>query len=344
MKKIWEHKTIPTIVSVACFLAALIVGLPWCLNRLYYRHDRTFGTTKYIYLGYLAFFLIVVGILIPIMRRFWLCLKLSKHSPFDGVATILIGILSSIPLALLITGTHVLFRVKFVNKYKVFHFSLTVAIFLLGIWLRFHGKRDTRARILAVNHLGPSDYLTATRAAETDPFNVVAGINLEENRTKFKDRIVALAIGKFVKLYAIAVDRHDETSKALTIRKIYKELEDGKNIVIFPEGTRTTMEKILQGVLLQEFNTGIFKIAWKKKLIVQPVVFDFPATWKGKEDPWWGIRPGSIDGYYLESIDPDDFENSDAMEKACWDAMHAQLAKSKKAARLLSQFKSVTTF
>ena len=323
--------------SVACFLAALIVGVPWIIGKIWKNSDRTINTTKYIYFGYLAFFLILIGIIVPLFRKAWLYLRISKRSPLDGLATILLGIVSCVPLLILSAATLFLLKKKYVDVYKVFHFSIAVSIVLMGSWVRYHGRKDPAARITVFNHTGWPDYFFGSLSMGTAPWTIVAGINLRKETPTFWDKCIAHSIGKIVERYAISIDRKDSQSRASTARKIIQALDSGINVALFPEGGRTPKSKIRQGVLLQEFHEAIFRIAFEKGVLIQPVVFDWPVMLRGKGDDWWGIHPGKIDVTYVPSFDPKDYENPEELKAACWKAMHEVLASSKKVQTFLKQ-------
>ena len=173
---------------------------------------------------------------------------------------------------------------------------------------------------------------------DTDPWNIVAGINLRHNKPTFGDRFIAATVGKLVEEYAIAIDRGSKASTQSSARRTIEEIDNGKNIAIFPEGTRLTKARIKKDhVLLGEFKNGAFKIAWNRKMCIQPVVLDWPVIWRGKGDDWWGIHPTRIDVHYLEIVDPNDFETCEEFKNACWHAMHAKLKKSKKVRAFLKQ-------
>ena len=321
----------------ACFLGALILGVPWCISRMYYRHDRTLNTTKYVYFWYLAFFFVLIGIVVPIVRKVWLYLRISKRSPLDGLATIGLFVFSSVPLAVLTVTTLVLLRKKCFDVYKVFHFSVGVSIILLGSRVRYRGEIDDSAPIKIGNHTSFYDYLFASHAMGSKPWNIVAGINLRKNKPTVWDRCIAASIGKIVEEYSISIDRSDKESRISVSRQMINELDAGKNVMIFPEGTRTLKEAIRQRILLQKFHDGPFRIAWSTGRSIQPIVFDWPVMLRGKGDDWWGLHPGVIDATYLPVFDPKDYASAEELKNACWKAMHDVLLNSKKVQTFLKQ-------
>jgi 1-acyl-sn-glycerol-3-phosphate acyltransferase len=313
--------------------------VPLLIARYVFNAHHSVSTTQYIFGGILAFFFLVIGIIVPYTRKIMHFLGIPDHAnKIDGLWTILLIIISGPFILILSVATRELLRIERLQKhrYQIFNFSVSVAIFLLGVRIRHYGNRDSSAKIVIANHTSPLDYLLISLYMGTSPWNVVAGINLRTNKPTIADKIIAATIGKLVEEYAISIDRTNATSRENAVRRMVEELESGKNIAIFPEGTRTPKKKIREGhILLQEFQRGAFKTAWDKQIPIQPFVFDWPVMWKGKGDDWWGIHPSKIDVYFLPSITPIDFETIEDFKKACWNSMFAQLEKSKKVQEFL---------
>ncbi len=340
MKKIWKlgKPSIPTIIRVICFLGFLSVT-PWMIGRFVFNAHSSLHTTQYIFEGILAFLFLVIAIIVPYMRKIMHFLGIpDRANLLDGVATLLLIVISGVPLLVLCLLTLPAMQMESLRayRYRIYHFSVSIAIILIGAWTRHHGARDLKSKIVIANHTSPLDYLLISLFMGVRPWNIVAGINLRTNKPTFADKIIAATIGKIVEDYAISIDRSSETSKQSTGRRMIEEIENGKNIAIFPEGTRTPKEVIeRKHVLLQDFQNGIFKIAWGKQISIQPLVFIWPVIWRGKGDDWWGVHPCRIDAYFLRSIDPKDFTTMEDFKKACWEKMEEQLKSSKKIRQFL---------
>lgn len=75
----------------------------------------------------------------------------------------------------------------------------------------------------------------------------------------------------------IFVERNNRRQRGLTQRKIYKELRDGKSILVFPEGTTGTQS------LTQNFKKGSFEAAVEADKAVIPITIEYSS-----KDLYWG--------------------------------------------------------
>lgn len=69
------------------------------------------------------------------------------------------------------------------------------------------------------------------------------------------------------KMGGVLIDRDDVRSQVDVIVKLTKNIKEGLNVFIFPEGTRTKTGQ------LAEFKSGSFKIAIKTNYAVVPITF-----------------------------------------------------------------------
>lgn len=333
--------TVANIATALSLLAALIMGVPYLLNRLYYRHDHTFETTKWIMLGYCALFFLFAGIFTPLVRSVWKFFKLSGTSPLDSLTTVLIAFPALVALVFLWPSALWLMRWKYTRRYKyhIYNALTSTTFFLMGALVRFRGippKKDQQYISIFNHSSGEPDYILASIVKGTRPWNIVAGINLRHNKTKVGDWILTKTIGKVVEDHSIHIDRTNEESRHRALRRIVEEINNGKNIAIFPEGTRTKYRDIVEKkVILQKFWYPIFKLAYDRNIPIQPTVFDWPVIWRGKDDPRFGIHPCTIDAHFLEMVYPSKFDSYESMMEHCWNMMHAKLASSKKVQRFL---------
>ncbi|MCB1141782.1 MAG: 1-acyl-sn-glycerol-3-phosphate acyltransferase [Leptospiraceae bacterium] len=76
------------------------------------------------------------------------------------------------------------------------------------------------------------------------------------------------SVGYYVrKMGGVLIDRDDVRSQVDVIVKLTKNIKEGLNVFIFPEGTRTKTGQ------LAEFKSGSFKIAIKTNCTVVPITF-----------------------------------------------------------------------
>jgi 1-acyl-sn-glycerol-3-phosphate acyltransferase len=316
-------KTLVTFISGFVFLCFIFMFIPFVFEK------DSIDITQYIFFLSILFFVVLIGLIIPFLRN----IKINM----DGIATIMIILVSSIPLLLLYFSLRLVLIGKVTKfKYKFFNFAVSAASMLLGVWVIYTGKSNPKGRIQIYNHTGPWDYLGALLALGGSPFNAVAGINLANAKggTIF-DKFLTWTVGFMVKNYSISVDRNDPVSRKNAFEKMKVELGLGKFIGIFPEGGRVSKKEIFEGIILKDFQNGAFKLAWDTKTPIQPVVFDFPATWKAKDDDFWGITPCLIYIRFLSLVDPNNFNSIEEFKKECRDRMEDKLKKSKQLEKFL---------
>ena len=103
------------------------------------------------------------------------------------------------------------------------------------------------------------------------------------------------------------MDRDDARQSLGVIQEVTKEVMNGRNYVIFPEGTRSR-----DGNNMIEFHSGSFRAAIKAKKPVVPVaVIDTHKIFDNK-----GSAPVSAQLHYLPAIQPEEFEGMKAQELA----------------------------
>jgi len=106
------------------------------------------------------------------------------------------------------------------------------------------------------NHQGMYDVLALIAVCEK-PFSVVAKKEVEK---------VPLLKSVFKVMKALFIDREDVKQSLQIILQVTKDVKEGKNYVIFPEGTRSK-----QGNIVGDFKGGSFKAATKAKCPIVPV-------------------------------------------------------------------------
>ena len=97
-------------------------------------------------------------------------------------------------------------------------------------------------------------------------------------------------------------DRESPRAALEMVKVCHEHLINKRNVVIFPEGTRSKDEE----VSIHQYKSGAFKCAYKSGAIIVPVVFDkayLPLSSKRKNPE------KVIDITFLEPILPDEYEN-----------------------------------
>ena len=107
------------------------------------------------------------------------------------------------------------------------------------------------------NHQGLYDVLAIVDACPDHPFSVVA--KQEVKNIQFLKQVFAC-------MKAFTIDRDDVRQSMKVIMAVSEEVKNGRNYLIFPEGTRSK-----NGNQVGEFKGGSFKAATKAKCPIIPV-------------------------------------------------------------------------
>lgn len=106
---------------------------------------------------------------------------------------------------------------------------------------------------------------------------------------------------------AYSMDREDVRQSMKVIQKVSQEVKDGKNFLIFPEGTRSRDPRVIGS-----FKGGSFKSATKARCPIVPVciknayrVFDIGST-----------APVTVEVHYLKPLYYEEYENMKTTEIA----------------------------
>jgi 1-acyl-sn-glycerol-3-phosphate acyltransferase len=140
---------------------------------------------------------------------------------------------------------------------KILHFWNKMIIILIGGKIVTKGKRDNSADMFVMNHQGIID-IVAMEAAEESDLRWVAKKQLFD----------APWFGYVLKLPdMIEVDRENKSGLIKLLKDAKETKENSKRIItIFPEGTRTDKQELLN------FKGGTRIVAEKLKLKIQPIV------------------------------------------------------------------------
>ena len=145
------------------------------------------------------------------------------------------------------------------ERYKVLRFIDSRAIKGGRVTIDVHGQENIPEKngfMFFPNHQGLFDVLSIMAACPR-PFSVV--MKKEIQNIPFLKQVFAC-------MKAFLIDREDIRQSMQVIIKVTREVKDGRNYLIFPEGTRSK-----QGNHPQEFKGGSFKAAIKAKCPIIPV-------------------------------------------------------------------------
>lgn len=147
------------------------------------------------------------------------------------------------------------------------------------------------------NHQGLYDVLAIVEACPT-PFSVVA--KKEVSQVQFLKQVFAV-------MKAYMIDRNDVRQSLQVILDVEKEVESGRNYLIFPEGTRSK-----NGNQLREFKGGSFKAATKSKCPIVPVVL-IDAY---KPFDTGSAKPVTVQVHFLQPMGYEEYKDMKTMEIA----------------------------
>ncbi|RGY95600.1 lysophospholipid acyltransferase family protein [Clostridium sp. AM58-1XD] len=158
--------------------------------------------------------------------------------------------------------------------------------------------------ILFPNHQGLFDSL-ALIATCSHPFGIV--IKKEAARLILVKQVIALLRG-------IAIDRKDLKDSVRMIKQVTEEVKQGRNYVIFAEGTRSR-----EGNKILPFKSGTFKSAIHAKCPIVPVAL----INSYKPFDCNSIRREKVEVHYLAAIYPDQYMGLKSSELA--DLVHDRI-------------------
>ncbi len=104
-----------------------------------------------------------------------------------------------------------------------------------------------------------------------------------------------------------AMDREDVRQSLTVIQNVTEEVKNGRNYLIFPEGTRSKL-----GNEMLEFHGGSFRCATKSKCTVLPVALI--DSFKVLDQK--GSKPVSVQLHYLQPIPYEEYQNMKPAELA----------------------------
>lgn len=147
------------------------------------------------------------------------------------------------------------------------------------------------------NHQGMYDFLALLTICEK-PLSVVA---------KKEVKNIPLLKWVFECMEALFIDREDVRQSMQIILEVAKQVSEGRNYIIFPEGTRSR-----NGNQVGEFKGGSFKAATKAKCPIVPVaLIDSFKPFDTKK-----VTPVTVQVHILEPIFYEEYKNMKSLEIA----------------------------
>ena len=186
------------------------------------------------------------------------------------------------------------------EKWQHIQYILKLAVVSGNIDLKVYGVENIPKEngfLLYGNHQGLFDVL-AIAATCDNPLGAV--LKKELAKIPFLKQIIACT-------HSFAMDREDIKQSMEVIVNVIKEVKNGRNYLIFPEGTRSRL-----GNKLLEFHGGSFKCAIKAKCPVVPIAFI--DSFKVLDQK--GCKPVSVQIHYLEPIFYEEYKDMNTVELA----------------------------
>ena len=200
-------------------------------------------------------------------------------------------------------------KINTLFHYFVGFFSISVTIVLMYLipskhrtfrhkWARFQvhmlgadivpsGSVDPEAKLFIVNHRSMLDIIALEAIMPGDPCWVA--------KQEISDIPWFGRINDVPKM--ISIDREDKTGLVKLLKESKERIDEGRVIMIFPEGTRSKGDQLLK------FKAGAKMVAEKHSLKVQPVVVY--GTEKVLDTQTHTINPGKVYITFLESFTPE---------------------------------------
>ena len=186
------------------------------------------------------------------------------------------------------------------ERYKVLRFIDSRAIKGGRVTIDVHGQEnipEENGFMSFPNHQGLFDVLSIMAACPR-PFSVV--MKKEIQNIPFLKQVFAC-------MKAYAIDRDDVKQAMKVIIQVTKEVKEGRNYLIFAEGTRTKDPNHVH-----EFKGGSFKSAMKAKCPVVPVaLIDAYKPFDVKS-----IEKVTVQVHFLEPISYEEYKNMKSVELA----------------------------
>ncbi len=185
---------------------------------------------------------------------------------------------------------------KWQHIQKILHHAVKAG----NVDLQVYGKENIPTQggfMLYGNHQGMFDVLAIATSCDM-PLSIVYKKEL---------RSVPLLKQIYACTKSFAMDREDVRQSLTVIQAVTKEVQSGRNYVIFPEGTRSR-----KGNEMNEFHGGSFRAAMKAKCPIIPMAFiDCFKVLDQKGSDWVKVQL-----HYLEPIPYDEYKDMKSTELA----------------------------
>lgn len=169
----------------------------------------------------------------------------------------------------------------------------------MGIKVEIHHQElldEEKQYILIGNHMSYLDALVSAVASK--------------NYKKYIGKAEILhypVMGYLLRKLYVPVQRDQKTSRKWSMESMFKYLQDGASMVIFPEGTCNTTPE-----LLKDFKDGAFSLSVQLKIPI--AVSTYVGVGEIMPRKLLSIRPGKIHVYWNKIIEPDKFSLEDIDE------------------------------
>lgn len=186
------------------------------------------------------------------------------------------------------------------EKYRHIQYIFNRAVKSGNINLEIHGKENIPKEngfLIYSNHQGLFDIL-AIAVALDNPWGAVLKKELYD--IPFMKQIVDCT-------YSYPMDREDIRQSMQVIKSVIKEVEAGRNYLIFPEGTRSK-----NGNKMLEFHSGSFKCATKTKCPILPIALI--DSYKVLDQK--GSKQVTVQLHFLEPIYYEEYEGMNTVQLA----------------------------
>lgn len=217
------------------------------------------------------------------------------------IAMMVIRLLPIVPyLMLKIWVCSVCDKISYLTGFKVSRQITLCANWAGRVTIEAHGQENIPKEngfIFFPNHQGLYDVLAILHSCTT-PFAFV--IKKEASQVILLKQVIG-ALGSLV------IDRGDIKQSMLIIKKVAEEVKNGRNFLIFPEGTRSK-----NGNNLLEFKGGSFKSAVKAQCPIVPVALI--DSFKPFDEN--SIKPVTVKVIYLPPITYEEYKGMKTVEIA----------------------------
>lgn len=186
------------------------------------------------------------------------------------------------------------------EKYKHIQYILKLAVNSGNIDFTVTGQENIPAEdgmLICGNHQGMFDVLALVAAFDKP---LAAVLKKELANIPFLKQIIACTKSH-------PMDREDVRQSMKVIQAVTKEISEGRNFLIFPEGTRSR-----NGNQMLEFHGGSFKCATKSKCPILP--FALLNSYKVLDEK--GCKPVNVQLHYLEPIYYEEYKDMNTTEIA----------------------------